>query len=65
MKIKNHKILTIRPTSNGVIISEHGESLAERGYIANELAVFNDPNEMANFIKDFYLLDPDEALAPT
>jgi hypothetical protein len=61
MNIKNHKDLFIRSTSNGVIVSEAPK--ADKGYYAPELAVFNDPDEMATWIKEFFLNDPnaDEA----
>ena len=56
MDIKNRKNLFIRSTSNGVIVSEAPKN---DGYAASELAVFNDPDEMAVWIKDFFLNEPD------
>ena len=54
MDIKNHKNLIIRPTYNGVIVSDH----ARDGYPSYDLAVFNDPDEMAEWIKRFFLDEP-------
>ncbi len=54
MDIKNRTDLVIKATSNGVIVSE----LSGRDMYCPDLAVFNDPDEMAEWIKAFFLEEP-------
>ncbi len=58
MNIKNHKDLYIRSTSNGVIVSEMPKGPDSQYMTSPELAVFNDADEMATWIKEFFLNEP-------
>ena len=60
MDIKNHKDLYIRATSNGVIVSDFPRGRDGQYCAQIELAVFNDPDDMAGWIKAYFLNEPND-----